>query len=220
MLPKLDYYIVLTKYDEEKIKQEYGIKVLTIHNPVSFISEETSKLTNKQFLAAGRFTYTKGFDMLIESFKIFSKFNKDWKLVIVGEGKEKKQLQNQIKNYNLQDRIRIDSFTDDIKKYFLNSSTLLLSSRWEGMPMIVLESIEMGVPVIAYNIIAMQEIFEDAQAKILVSQYDINEYANAMLKVANDDEYRKKLGKNAKERSRLFSKELILKQWEDLLKSI
>ena len=86
--------------------------------------------------------------------------------------------------------------------------------------MIVLESIEMGVPVIAYNIIAMQEIFEDAQAKILVSQYDINEYANAMLKVANDDEYRKKLGKNAKERSRLFSKELILKQWEDLLKSI
>ena len=143
-IPKLDRYIVLNNHDKEKFKKEKNIECQVIYNPRSFDSKEKSKVNKKQFLAAGRFNHQKGFDLLIESFNTFSKTNDDWKLVIVGEGKEKLKLIEKVNKYKLGDRIIFKNFTNNIKEYFLNSSVLLLPSRWEGMPMIVLESLEMG----------------------------------------------------------------------------
>ena len=60
--------------------------------------------------------------------------------------------------YKLEVRFIVKSFTNNIKDYFLNSSVLLLPSRWEGMPMIVLESLEMGVPIISYDITAVKPL--------------------------------------------------------------
>lgn len=220
MLPKLDYYVTLTKYDTEEVRKEFGIKVTTIHNPKSFTSIETSNLMSKQFLALGRLVYAKGFDILLNAFKIFMKENKDWNLIIVGEGKERKNLEKQIKKNNLESRVYLEHATNNVKKYFLNSSTFLLPSRWEGFGMVVLEALETGVPVIAFDINAMREIFGDSKAKILVEQNNIEEYAKAMLKIAENDEYRKTLGRNAKERAKLFTIEKISKEWEEILKKV
>lgn len=157
-LPLMDKYIVLTQLDKEKIDKNFNIQSVVINNPKSFISDETSNLTKNNFLTAGRFNYVKGYDLLIKAFGVFAQKNKDWTLTIVGEGEEKDKIIKLVNELNLKDRVKIDGFTNDIKKYMLESSIYLLTSRWEGMPMVVLEAYEMGLPVISFDIDAMQEL--------------------------------------------------------------
>ena len=98
---KLNDYVVLTKHDQEQFLLEKNMNSTVIFNPRSFTSNEKSSLNKKTFLAAGRFTYQKGFDLLIESFNEFVKNNSDWNLVIVGEGEERHKIENLISSYNL-----------------------------------------------------------------------------------------------------------------------
>ena len=91
-------------------KKEKNIECQVIYNPRSFNSKEKSKVNKKQFLAAGRFNHQKGFDLLIESFNTFSKTNDNWKLVIVGEGKEKIKSFNLIEDMSKECRIKSREF--------------------------------------------------------------------------------------------------------------
>lgn len=161
----LDKYIVLTQLDKEKIDKNFNIQSVVINNPKSFISNEISNLTKKNFLAAGRFNYVKGYDLLVQAFGIFAQRNKEWTLTIIGEGEEKDKIVRLVKQLNLENRVKIDGFTKNIKKYMLNSSVYLLTSRWEGMPMVVLEAYEMGLPVISFDIDAMKELTNDIQTR-------------------------------------------------------
>ena len=215
-IKKLDKYIVLTEYDRKKFIEEKNIYSVVIPNPKSFKSRQKSTLNNKQFLAAGRLNYQKGFDLLIESFQLFSKINNKWNLVIVGEGEEKENLNNLINKYGLSERVKIHEFTDDIQKYFLNSSVLLLSSRWEGMPMIVLESLEMGVPVISYDISAVTQIVTNEREALITKKFNINEFANNMIRVAENSDIIKEMGKNSLIRSKDYDIEVIINKWNDI----
>lgn len=215
-ISNLDNHIVLTEYDCDRYKEEMNINSDVIYNPKSFSSIEKSNVSSKQFLAAGRFNYQKGFDLLIESFNEFCKNNQEWNLVIVGEGEEREKIAETIRRYNLEDRIRIDKFTTNIKEYFLSSSVLLLPSRWEGMPMIVLESFEMGVPVVAYNISAAKQLIRNNNEGILVEKYNFKEFSEAMLKMT-DEKQRIEISKNTIRKSKEFEVSVIIKKWNKLL---
>lgn len=219
-LCKLDKYIVLNNHDKEMFKQKKSIDCKVIYNPRSFKSNEKSNVSNNQFLAAGRFTHQKGFDLLLQSFKKFSESNSDWKLVIVGDGKEKRKLLELINRYEIEDRVVLEGFTDNIKGYFLNSSILLLPSRWEGMPMIVLESLEMGVPIISYDITAVQPLIDNGQQGIIVEKFNKDDFALAMSKVASSFELRKYMSQKCKIRSREFDENNIRNQWISLLENL
>lgn len=217
-IPKLNKYVVLSKYDKDKFENEMNIKSEVIHNPKSFKSDIKSKLGEKQFLAAGRFNYQKGFDLLIESFSIFAKDNDVWKLVIVGEGEENNNIKSLIEKYELKNRISIQPFTDDIQEYFLNSSSLLLPSRWEGMPMIVLESLEMGVPIVSYDISAIHELVENNVEGFIVEKFNTKAFAHSMKIIAERGDVRNKMGKNAMKKAVKFEIEAIIEEWNNILK--
>ena len=217
---KLDRYLVLSKYDHDMLLKKNDIKSIIMYNPRSFDSTEKSPLTSKQFLAAGRLNYQKGFDLLIKSFYKFSQTNKEWNLVIVGEGEEKSTIEKLINMYNLNERVFLKGFTDNIKQYFLNSSVLLLSSRWEGMPMIVLESLEMGVPVISYDITAVRSMLYNNKNSLIIDKFDVDEFAKAMNILSSNSKLRYSLGKNAIKESEKFSIDNIVEQWNKLLKNL
>ena len=216
-IQNLDIYLVLSEYDRKMFLKENNIESIVMHNPRSFSSPIKSDVSKKQFLAAGRFNYQKGFDLLIESFYEFSKKNNDWNLVIVGEGEEKFKILEQINKYKLSDRISLEPFTNDIKKYFLESSVLLLSSRWEGMPMIVLESLEMGVPIIAYDITAVEALIDNEREGLIIEKFDTKKFAESMYKISKSYEMRYKLSQNAINKSRQFEISNIAKQWDSLI---
>lgn len=220
LIKELDRYMVLTEHDKMMFKKEMDINCDVIYNPKSFISKEKSEVDTKIFLAAGRLTEQKGFDLLIESFKVFAEEENEWKLIILGDGKDKNKLANLISKYELGNRIKIEPFTNNIKKYFLNSSVLVLSSRWEGMPMIVLESFEMGVPVIAYNISAAEQLIKDGKEGVLVEKFNVEKFAMAMKEVSQSYDLRKTMSNNALKKSKQFDVENISKQWNIILEEI
>ena len=219
-ISKLDKYIVLSEDDKEKYMINDNIQCEVIYNPKSFESVEKSRLSNKVFLAAGRFTEQKGFDLLIDSFHLFSMHDSEWKLVIVGSGEDEKLIKKKIASYGLEGKIRIDKYTDDIKKYFLEASILLLPSRWEGLPMILLESLEMGVPVISYNISSVSQIIKNRKEGILVEPFNINKFAEAMYELSYDKDLRVAMAKEGEERIRDFNLEVIVKKWNETIMNL
>lgn len=216
-ISKLDRYLVLSNDDKEKYIKNDNINSQVMYNPKSFESKEKSKLNNKLFLAAGRFTEQKGFDLLIEAFNIFSMKDNSWNLVIVGSGEEEKMIQKRILKYGLEDRVNINRYTDDIKKYFLNASILLLPSRWEGLPMILLESLEMGVPIISYNISSVKQVIHNGIEGILVEPFNIDKFAEAMYRLANDEMLRVTMARGGEERIKDFNIDAIIGKWNEIL---
>ena len=215
-IPKLDKYLVLAEYDKMMFLKENNIESIVMYNPRSFSSQIKSDVCKKQFLAAGRFNHQKGFDLLIDSFYEFSKKNNDWNLLIVGEGEERSKILEQINKYKLNDRISVEPFTDNIKQSFLDSSVLLLSSRWEGMPMIVLESLEMGVPIISYDITAVEALIDNKKEGLIVEKFDAEKFAVAMHKISESYEMRCKLSINAIKKAKQFDVSNIVEQWNQL----
>lgn len=216
LINKLEAYIVLTQHDSDMLLKKIGVESTVIANPRSFSSNIVSELKEKNFMAAGRLTYAKGFDVLIEAFSLFAEKDNDWNLKIYGEGEERKKLENIIKNKKLDNRVFLMGNTDNIKEAFLNSSVFCLSSRWEGMPMIILEALEMGMPIIAFDITAMEPLIDNKINGVIVKQNDIKNYADVMCDFANNVNFRKQIGKNAKEKAESFSIDNIIVQWEQL----
>lgn len=218
--PKLDRYIVLNEYDQEEFLEKKNFKCLTIHNPKSFVSDKQAELKNKRFIAAGRFIYAKAFDLLIESFSQFAKKNKDWELVIYGTGEGYDAIKTRIETLGLVDRIKIPGFSDHMTENLLESSCYLLSSRWEGMPMVILEALEIGLPIISYDISAMIPLVENGVEGVIVPQFDVAAFAQAMLEMAESEEMRVQMGKACRKKANQFTVEKITEKWFQLLKDL
>lgn len=212
-LPKLDRVIVLNEYDAECFFEKQHLQCTTIYNPKSFKTQLQAQLSSKRFISAGRLIPVKAFSLLIESFRIFAQKNKDWTLTIYGEGMEREMLEAKIKKYGLEQRVFLPGFSASMKENLLQSSCYLLSSLWEGMPMVVLESLECGVPVIAYDLSAMAPLVDDAVEGFVVEQFDTKKFAQAMLDISADDELRRKMGRAAKKKAEKFEVEYIAEQW-------
>lgn len=218
-ISNLDHYVVLNERTKEKIDTNFGIDSSIIYNPRSYTSKEKSDMKNKVFLAAGRMVYVKAFDNLVEAFKIFAQKNPDWKLLLFGDGEDLPMIRDKIKKYGLEQRIITPGKTDDIKKYFLQSSVLLLPSRWEGIPMIGLEALEMGCPIIAYDIDAMGPIISNGSNGVIVKEnQDVNTYAQAMLKIAENQTLRDQMHQAALQKATQFSVDKIMSEWGKILK--
>lgn len=217
MFENLDKYVVLTDADRQKMLKYEKDKIIRIYNPVGFKQEKKSSLENKKFLALGRLSEEKGFDILINNFKEFNKQNKEWTLDIYGEGPKRKQLEEQVKNLNLGDYIRIMHRTNDVKEKYKEASVYCMSSYSEGLPMVILEAMESGLPVIVYDLPCVKEVFNNNEEGIIIEDRNDEEYVKAMLELANDLSKRKEFAKNAINRAKDFSIENIGKQWEDFL---
>ena len=119
---KLDKVVVLCQDDANRFHQyDKAFLPIVIYNPLTLIPGNPSIGNSKRFLTIGRFTpLHKGIDLLIEAFHLFSQKNSDWKLDIVGEGREEKKYRSLISNYHMEDRITIHPFTNHIQDFYSN----------------------------------------------------------------------------------------------------
>ncbi len=210
----IDFYVVQTKDDQLQMKKEFHFTPQVIPNPNSFCSTLVSDLTKPNFLAVGRYTFVKGFDKLIEAFSIFSKTNDTWNLYIVGEGEEKENYQKLIANYHLQNRIFLTEKTNDVSKYYLNSSLYVMTSLWEGWGMVVTEAMSFGLPVISFDLPSITEIFENKRCGILVEKNNVTQLADAMHFLAENEDIRKEMSEIVKKQVKKFSIENVGQLWK------
>ena len=160
---KLDDVIVLCQDDANKYHlYDKRFMPRVIYNPLTLKPGMPSKGNSKKFLAIGRFTpLHKGIDILIEAFNIFASKNIDWHLDIVGEGAEEMKYKTMIEKFHLEDRITIHPFTNQIQDYYSQAQVYVLSSRWEGMPLVLVEAMAHGLPIISSDLPVSKEILED-----------------------------------------------------------
>ena len=216
-LKKLDRFITLT--DEDKMLWTELKNVLTINNPLSFFPDKTSKCENKQIVAAGRYVPQKGFDLLIDAWSLVEKKHPDWKLNIFGDG-DRKLLENIIIKNNLQN-CYLNHSTNDIASEFINSSIYVLSSRFEGFGLVITEAMACGVPPIAFDCpCGPKDIINNFKDGILVKSEDINELADKICFLIENENIRKEMGIKARKSSERFKIEHITMQWESLFEKL
>ena len=160
---KLDDVVVLCQDDANRFHQyDHHFLPTVIYNPLTLKSGIPSQGNSKRFLTVGRFTpLHKGIDLLIEAFHLFAQKDHDWMLDIVGEGKEEPKYRALISKYELEDRITIHPFTNQIQDYYSNAQVYVLSSRWEGMPLVLVEAMSHRLPIVTSDLPVCQEILGD-----------------------------------------------------------
>ena len=185
-----------------------------IYNPLTLKQGKSSNGTSKRFLTIGRFTpLHKGIDLLIEAFNLFSQKNQEWCLDIVGEGKEENTFRDLIVRYHLENRITIHSFTNNIQEYYSNAQIYVLSSRWEGMPLVLVEAMAHGLPIVTSDLPVSKEIMGDFG--MYFKNGNIDDLAQKLEDATHIDWQAK--SKEALAIAQRFDIENIIKQWKELI---
>lgn len=187
-----------------------------IYNPINFEIKDESTCMSNHALFIGRFSEEKRVDLLV---KLFDETIREykinyWELDLVGMG----ELSDEIKEIMVRNpHIHYLGPTADPKSIYLQSSLLLLASKYEGFALVVLEANECGVPCLAFDFgeAAKEEIL-DQKTGFLIPQDDLEGYKKAMAHCMIDENLRLKLGKASKAFAKNFHMEAIYQQWMNL----
>ena len=214
---KLDDVVVLCQDDANRFHAyDNAFKPIVIYNPLTLYPGNPAIGNSKKFLTIGRFTpQHKGIDLLIEAFRLFSLRNKEWCLDIVGEGKEEKTFRTLINNYHLEDRITIHPFTNHIQDYYSNAQVYVLSSRWEGMPLVLVEAMSHGLPIISSDLPVSQEIL--GEFGLMFKNGNITELTQRLEDATHLDWQKKST--EAIAIAKRFDVKHIIEQWKQLIDS-
>lgn len=213
--------VVLTKTDKQMYldNKEFAPHFITqIYNPLPF--EKNSPIVHKEHkvLALGRFAYQKGFDYLLRAWAIVEKKMPNWTLEIVGDdGKDEAGL-NELKNQLGLEHVSLQLATKNVNAKYEEASIYALSSRFEGFPMVLLEATSMSLPIVAFDCkTGPNEIITDGENGFLVEPGNIEQFAEKLLLLMNNDELKTEMGRNAYESSKRFCIDKIVEQWVELI---
>jgi len=216
---KFDRFIVLTEEDKAYWGSLPNIEV--IPNANSFTSSTQASLTNNSVLAIGRFDYQKGFDDLIKIWQIVQQSNPKWKLNIYGHGPLENDLKKLISSCNLNDSIVLRSPIKDIKSVYLDHSILVMTSRYEGLPMVLLEGQVCGLPLVSYACkCGPKDIITDGSNGFIIDEGDKSQFASRLVSLMNNDSARKTMGNNSLKNSENFTESKVMYKWIELFENL
>lgn len=219
VVSKFDKFVVLTEEDKRYWGELDNITV--IPNARSFEVEKPAELNEKKVIAVGRYCYQKALDKLIQAWGIVCREIADWKLHLVGDGEDRAQLQKQISELGLTEKVVLGRAETDMKSVYSNSSVLALSSRYEGLPMVLLEAQAAGLPVVSFECkCGPKDVLTDGVDGILVKEGNVEGLAQGLLKLIKDETLRKQMGIAAYKNSERFSEEKVMANWVELFNEV
>ena len=218
-LKKLDKLVVLTEKDREAWVELDN--VVSIPNPLSFIPSSVSRMTGKRVICVARYSHEKGIDLLLKAWKEVESQIDDWRLDVFGEG-ERSPYEQLIDNLGI-DRAHcaLNGRTTDVEKEYCDSSIFVLSSRFEGFGMVIVEAMACGLPVVAFDCPwGPQAIISDGEDGLLVENGNPSALAQNLIALIKDDGKRKVMSEAALRNVQRFQIEHIAQQWKKLFVEI
>jgi glycosyltransferase involved in cell wall biosynthesis len=189
-----------------------------IANPVDLPSGWQKRRGRNILAAVGRLTRQKGFDLLLEAFSKVSTSHPEWKLVIWGEGEERRSLEALRDALGLQERVEMPGLTQRPGLWIENADIFVLSSRYEGWGIVLLEAMAAGLPVVSYECDwGPGVMITHGSDGILVPREDVEALAKALEKVMADRGLRERLGERAEASAQKYKPEQILGEWDVLV---
>ena len=215
---QLDKFVVLTHEDATYWKGLTNLMV--IPNPITIKNEHYSDCVAKIAIAVGRYTYQKGFDILLSAWKMVYKKLPDWQLYIYGGGNRDAYI-DQVKKMGLESGVHCEGPITNITEKYLESSIFILSSRFEGLPLVLMEAMSVGLAPVAFACpCGPKDIIKDGENGLLCKNGDTTELASKICKLIEDENLRKVIGQNAANSIKKYSLDNIMHQWNDLFEEI
>lgn len=222
--PRLDAFTTLTPADAVAYRQMLGhnARILSMPNAAPDMGGVRAALDNKIVVAAGRLTRQKGFDMLIPAFAEVAAKHPDWQLQIYGGGERRPELESRIADLDVGDNVKLMGFTKRLPQKFGEASLYVLSSRFEGFPMVLLEAMMCGLPPVAFDCpTGPRDLIEHGTDGLIVPFGDIDALAAAIIELIEDTERRKAFGARAYEKAQQqYTTPAIAERWEQLFDDI
>lgn len=219
MVSRFDKFVVLTEEDRGYWGDLANIE--TIPNAAIVPAGHISDCCAKRVIAVGRLDYQKGFDRLIEAWKMVCDECREWTLDIYGQGEWKDMLQGMIDGSGISDRCHLMGTTNDIWSEYEKSSIFVMSSHYEGLPMVMIEAMSCGLPAVSFDFkCGPRDVIRDGVNGLIVRDGDMQGLAEALLKLIKDEETRKAMSIEAQKVSEKYSEETIMRKWEKLFTKI
>lgn len=219
---RFDRFVTLTREDLSLWGDVPGI--CAIPNGISLEGITPGEHADKTVIAVGRYMYQKGLDRLIDAWKIVCDAlgpGHGWQLRLLGEGELREALQRQIDALGLSGSAVLCGTVADMPSEYRRAALIALSSHYEGLPMALIEAQAYGVPAVSFDChCGPREVIVDGETGLLVPEGDVAALARALLALIRDPERRHRLGEQAARLAVRFDFETIMKQWDDLFKSL
>jgi len=224
-LNKADLVINQCKEMKNDLIENYSIKknkVTFIYNPVNIkvqkVSQEKETIKKENyFLCIGRLENQKAFEYAIRSFSEFSKHNGNYRLKIIGKGSLKDYLHNVAKHEKIDDKVDFLGFQQNVIPFYQKAEATLLTSRFEGFPNVLIESITLGTPIISFDCPSgPKEIIKNGINGYIVKDKDIGEFSEKMKKIINNRLDSQMISSSA---NKYYIENIIL-EWEKIFNNI
>ena len=217
-LKQLDRFIVLTNEDKQNWTELDNVSV--IPNFVTSVSIDKSDCNMKRVIAVGRYSWQKGFDMLINAWQIVYKSHPEWLLDIYGDG-DSDAYQTIADNLGLSSVVRCNPAIRDMHKEYIRSSIFVLSSRYEGLPLVLIEAMGAGLPVVAFSCpCGPKDLIVEGHNGLLVENGNVQQLAAQLLYLINHECDRKSMGEKAVESVNCYTKDIVMKRWVELFNGL
>lgn len=216
MYKKAHAVVFQTNYQKECFSKSLGKISYLIENPVSV---SATRVKNEPFLVvtAGRLSEQKNQKMLIDAVSKLSHNYPEIKLCIFGNGPLKENLEKQISELNMQNRIFLNGNISDLHEKIANANVFVMTSNFEGMPNALLEALMLGIPCITTNFSGAKEIIQNNQNGVVIERNNVFQLCEALKRVFDEPGLKEKLSKNALSSSERFKEEIVLKKWDETI---
>lgn len=185
-----------------------------MYNPCSFQSMEYIGNKKKIVLAVGRIVEEKNFGELLEIWQLIHPSNRDWKLRIVGSGSSEQMLKEKAAKLGIAESVDFAGYSEKIDEEMMQASIYAMTSLYEGLPLVLLEAQNAGMPCVSYNLpYGPADILHDKVDGFLVENRNKEQFAERLCALMNDEDMRQTMGRHAIQNARRFSTDVIISQW-------
>lgn len=217
-----NYVVTLTKKDITLWKERFTNKATYVSIPNASPFEITTtdyELESKTIISVGRLTYQKGFDRLINIVAELKKQTdiSEWKFLILGSGEDSEKLAKQIKQNQLSAIVKMIPNTPHIKEYYQKAAFMCMTSRFEGLPMTLIEAQSFGLPIIAYDCLTGPAEVVSKESGFLIEDDNEKEFVEKLKTLIQNTELRQKMSVKAKEEVNKYAIKAIVKRWEEIV---
>jgi glycosyltransferase involved in cell wall biosynthesis len=216
----LDVLSVLTPRDRKAYRQHLPrrVPVVRIPNTVRDMGPVRADLSAKTVLAAGRLTRQKGYDRLIHTWASVAEDHPDWHLRICGDGPGREKLERLISEREVEAHVTLAGAAQDLGAEMARASIFVLSSRWEGLPLVLLEAMSVGMAVVSFDCpTGPRAVIRDHENGLLIRPRKTANLAAGLNEMIEDEELRRRCSEGGIATAREYSIEAIGPRWEALL---
>ena len=221
LVRKFDKFVVLT---EEDATYWGALPNLEVIPNAALMKAPTSAMAHgvKRVIAVGRLDFQKGFDRLLKAWAMIPEgVRKGWRLDIFGQGEWLRMLDDLIIEKGIQDSAKVNPPTREIVNEYLSSSFLAMSSHWEGLPMVLIEAMALGLPAVCFDVkCGPKDVIQDGVNGLLAPEGDIPALAQAMQRLIEDPALLERMSVEALRIREKYTEQAIMAKWENCFKSI